>query len=179
MALRLDETLEAFIYKIITNKEIMEIMQLPLILDTDTEEIINKKRKLLIDHYIIKSSQAPKSLSLPKKEIEIEGQKYNKYGNYAIAVNLAQSLGLSSYVFGNPEIDIFVYYDNTNMKDVFKLIDLISDCFVGQNITLNTKEGKEVIRNIKSEGQTSQVAIINNFERIGLRFSFYANLYKI
>lgn len=179
MSLRLNETLEAFISKIITNKEIMDILQLPLILDTDSEEIKAKKRKLLIDNYIVKSSQAPKSLSSPRKEIEIDGVKYNKYGNYSIAINLAQSLGLSSYVFGNPEIDIFIYYDNTNMKDVFRLIDLISDCFVGQNIVLNTKEGKQMIRNIKSEGQTSQVAIINNFERIGLRFSFYANLYKI
>ena len=179
MSLRLDETLEAFIYKMITNKEIMDILQLPLILDTDTEDVIKKKRDLLIDNYIVKSSQAPKSLSLPRKEIEIEGVKYNKYGHYSIGVNLAQSLGMSSYVFGNPEIDIFIYYDNTNMKDVFKLIDLISNCFVNQDIVLNTEDGKQFIRNIKSEGQTSQVAIINNFERIGLRFSFYANLYKI
>ncbi len=179
MSLRLDETLEAFIYKMVTNEKIMNILQLPLILETDSDEIKMKKRKLLIDNYIVKSSQAPKSLSSPRKEIEIDGKKYNKYGNYSIGVNLAQSLGLSSYVFGNPEIDIFVYYDNTNMKDVFKLIDLISDCFVGQDIVLNTEDGKQMIRNIKSEGQTSQVAIINNFERIGLRFSFYASLYKI
>ena len=39
-------------------------------------------------------------------------------------------------------------------------------------------ENKEFIREIKCEGITSQVAIINNYERVGIRFSFYATLYK-
>ena len=52
MSLRLDETLEAFIYKMITNEKIMNILQLPLILETDSDEINIKKRKILIDNKI-------------------------------------------------------------------------------------------------------------------------------
>ena len=177
--LRLDATLEAFKNKIITNKEIMDIMGLPVILPTDTEDIIKKKKVLLIDKYITKSSQNPESLSSPRKPIEIDGIKYDKYGCYRLALTLAQSLALDSYVFGNPQLDIFIYYDNTSMDRTFELLDLLSDMFVGQRLTVETKEGKEFIRDIKSEGQLSQTAMINNFERTGLRLSFYANLYKI
>ena len=43
---------------------------------------------------------------------------------------------------------------------------------------VETENDKQFIRELKCEGITSQVAIINNYERIGIRFSFYANLYK-
>ena len=35
-----------------------------------------------------------------------------------------------------------------------------------------------MLKEIKCEGITSQVSMINNYERIGIRFSFYATLYK-
>ena len=44
MALRINETLEAFIDKIIANKEIMDILQLPIITSEDTPEIKIKKK---------------------------------------------------------------------------------------------------------------------------------------
>lgn len=179
MALRLDATLEAFKNKIITNKEVMDILGLPTILKTDDENTIKQKKKLLIDKYITKSSQNPESLSKPVKPLVFDGVKYDKYGKFRIALTLAQSLGMDSYVFGNPQLDIFIYYDNTNMDNLFKLLDLLSDMFVGQNLEIETEEGKSFIRQIQSEGQLSQTAIINNFERTGLRLSFYANLYKI
>ena len=59
MSLRIDETLEAFVSKIISNKEIMNILKLPTINQEDTLEIKKKKRKLLIDKVITKSSQEP------------------------------------------------------------------------------------------------------------------------
>lgn len=179
MALRLDATVEAFKNKIITNQEIMDILGLPTILPTDTENIIKQKKKLLIDKYITKSSQNPQSLSSQRKMIEIDGKKYSNYGKYRLSLTLAQSLGMDSYVFGNPQLDIFIYYDNTDMENLFKVLDLLSNLFVGQNLEVETEEGKNFIRQIKSEGQLSQTAIINNFERTGLRLSFYANLYKI
>jgi hypothetical protein len=43
---------------------------------------------------------------------------------------------------------------------------------------VETEEEKQFIRELKCEGITSQVAIINNYERVGMRFSFYATLYK-
>ena len=64
------------------------------------------------------------------------------------------------------------------MDNVFKLLDLISDEFSGKDLTVELNDGKQILKNIKCEGITSQVAMINNYERIGIRFSFYATLYK-
>lgn len=179
MSLRIDETLEAFIDRIIKNQRIMDIMRLPTILDTDTEEIKVKKRKLIIDKAIQKTAQEPYELNKKFPEIEINKIKYKDYGKVRLTVSLAQSIKMNSYVFGNPQIDIYLYYDNTENIDVFKLLDLISDEFSGQQLEVQTEEGKQMIKEIKCEGLTSQTAIINNFERIGIRFSFYANIYKI
>lgn len=178
MSLRSDETLEAFIDKIIRNNKIMDILKLPTILDTDSKEVINKKRKMLIDKAISKSSQEPYELGKDFPEIEIDGKKYKDYGKIRLTVSLAQSIKMKSYLFGNPQIDINIYYDNTKIDNTFKLLDLISDEFSGQNLEVKLENGKQIIRELKCEGITSQVAIINNYERLGIRFSFYATLYK-
>lgn len=179
MSLRSNETLEAFVNKIITNKDIMDILNLPTILKTDTEEVKKQKRKRLIDKAIVKSSQEPMELGKDFPEVVIDGVKYNNYGKVRIAISLAQSIKTGSDLFGNPQVDISIYYDNTNMDNVFKLLDLISDEFSGQNLTVELDGKKEMVKNLKCEGITSQVAMINNYERIGIRFSFYATLYKI
>ena len=178
MSLRSEETLEAFIDKITRNKDIMDILNLPTILSTDTDEIKNKKRKMLIDKVIVKSAQEPVELNKKMPEVEIDGITYKNYGDIRLTVSLAQSIKTGSYLFGNPQVDIYVYYDNTKMKNVFKLLDLISDEFSGQNLTVKIDEDKQMIKDIKCEGITAQVASINNFERVGIRFSFYATLYK-
>ena len=177
MSLRSEETLEAFVDRITRNKEIMDILKLPTILDTDEENIKNKKRKIAIDKVIVKSAQEPTELNKKFPEIEFDGIKYKDYGDIRITVALVQSIKTGSYLFGNPQIDIDIYYDNT--KDVpFKLLDLISDEFSGQTLTVKFGDEKQMIKNIKCEGITSQMAIINNYERVGIRFSFYATLYK-
>lgn len=178
MSLRSEETLEAFIDKITRNKDIMDILKLPTILSTDTDEIKNKKRKMLIDKVIVKSAQEPVELNKKMPEVEIDGITYKNYGDIRLTISLAQSIKTGSYLFGNPQLDIYVYYDNTKMKNVFKLLDLISDEFSGQNLTVKIDEDKQMIKDIKCEGITAQVASINNFERVGIRFSFYATLYK-
>lgn len=179
MALRIDDTLEAFVQKIITNKEIMNILKLPTINQEDSDQIKNKKRVLLIDKVITKSAQEPYELNKKFPEVEIEGDKYKDYGKIRMTVSLASSIKMNSDIFGNPQVDINIYYDNTNMKDTFKLLDLISDLFSGITMEVQTDNNKEFIRQLKCEGITSQVAIINNYERVGMRFSFYATLYKI
>lgn len=177
MSLRSEETLEAFINRIVTNKDIMDILKLPTILKTDSEAIRNKKRKAVIDKAIVKSAQEPVELNKKFPEIEIDGIKYQNYGEIRMTLALAQSIKTGSYLFGNPQVDINIYYDNT--KGVpFKLLDLISDEFSGQTLKVEVEDGKQIIKNIKCEGITSQVAIINNYERVGIRFSFYATLYK-
>lgn len=178
MSLRIDDTLEAFINRIIVNEEIMNILKLPTIKETDTKEIKNKKRKLLIDKAISKSAQEPYELGKRFSEVEIDGIKYKDYGEIRITVSLAASIKTDSYLFGNPQVDINIYYDNTKMENVFKLFDLISNLFSGISMSIETNDSKEFIRELKCEGITSQVAIINNYERVGIRFSFYATLYK-
>lgn len=178
MSLRSDEMLEAFINKMIRNKDIMDILKLPTILKTDTDEIINKKRKVLINKVIVKSSQEPTELNKKFPEVTIDDVKYKDYGETRITVSLAQSIKTNSYLFGNPQVEINVYYDNTKMLNVFKLLDLISDEFSGQDLCVKIDDEKHMIKHIKCEGITAQVAIINNYERVGIRFSFYATLYK-
>lgn len=178
MSLRIDETLEAFVSKIISNKEIMNILKLPTINQEDTLEIKKKKRKLLIDKVITKSSQEPSELGKEFPEVIINKEKYKNYGEIRVTVSLAQSIKMKSYLFGNPQVDINIYYDNTKMENVFKLLDLISDEFSGQDLIININENKQILKQLKCEGITSQVAIINNYERVGIRFSFYATVYK-
>lgn len=178
MSLRANSIIEAFISKIIKNEEIMNILNLPTIYDSDTAEIKFKKRKHLINKVILKSAQNPYELAKNFPEIEIDGKKYNKYGKKRLNISLAQSIKTNSYLFGNPQIDINIYYDNTEMDDVFNLLDLISDEFSGKDLVVDIGNEKQMIKEIKCEGITSQVAIINNYERVGIRFSFYATVYK-
>lgn len=178
MSLRSEETMEAFINKITRNPEIMNILNLPTILKTDTEEIKLQKRKRVIDKVIVKSSQEWTELAKKFPDVVIDGITYSNYGKTRISISMAQSIKTHSYLFGNPQVDINIFYDNTNMKNIFKLLDLISDEFSGQDLIVDLGNEKQMLKEIKCEGITSQVSMINNYERIGIRFSFYATLYK-
>ena len=178
MSLRSEETMEAFINKITRNPEIMNILNLPTILKTDTEEIKLQKRKRDIDKVIVKSSQEWTELAKKFPDVVIDGITYSNYGKTRISISMAQSIKTHSYLFGNPQVDINIFYDNTNMENIFRLLDLISDEFSGQNLVVDLGNEKQMLKEIKCEGITSQVSMINNYERIGIRFSFYATLYK-
>lgn len=178
MSLRSDTTLEAFIERIVSNEKIMNIMKLPTIYSTDSEEIINQKRNILINNFISKTAQVPYELGTSFEDVEIDGVTYSEFGKIRITVSLAQSIKLNHDLFGNPQVDINIYYDNTEMNNVFKLLDLISDEFSGQDLIIRMENEKTFIKNIRCEGQTAQTSIINNYERVGLRFSFFATLYK-
>jgi len=179
MALRSNETLEAFVDKLSRNNEIMNIMNLPTVLDTDADDIIKQKRKKAIDKVIVKSAQEPTELGKKFAPVIFDNFTYSDFGKIRLNIALTQSIKLNNDVFGNPQVDINVYYDNTNMKNIFRLFDLISDEFSGKNLVVKTAEGKQTIRNLRCEGITSQVAMVNNYERVGIRFSFFATLYKI
>ena len=178
MSLRSEETMEAFINKIIQNPEIMNILNLPTILKTDTEEVKLQKRKRVIDKVIVKSSQEWTELAKKFPDVTIGGVTYSDYGKTRISISMAQSIKMNSYLFGNPQVDINIYYDNTNMENIFRLLDLISDEFSGQDLIVDLGNERQMLKEIKCEGITSQVSMINNYERIGIRFSFYATLYK-
>lgn len=178
MSLRADDTLEAFINRIIHNKKIMDIMHLPVISLNDSEELISEKRVVLIDKFITKTAQVPFELEATYEDVEIDNVIYSDYGKIRITIAFAQSIKTNHDLFGNPQVDINIYYDNTEMDNIYKLFDLISDEFSGQDLIINVGEQKSFIRNIRCEGQTAQTAIINNYERAGIRFSFFATLYK-
>ena len=178
MSLRSEETMEAFINKITQNSEIMNILNLPTILKTDAEEVKKQKRKRIIDKVIVKSSQEWTELAKKFPDVTIEGVTYSDYGKIRISISMAQSIKMNSYLFGNPQVDINIFYDNTNMENIFRLLDLISDEFSGQNLVVDLGNERQMLKEIKCEGITSQVSMINNYERIGIRFSFYATLYK-
>lgn len=178
MALNAENTLEAFVDRLSRNSEIMDILKLPTIKDSDTDTVKNKKRKLLIDKVISKTAQVPQELGKDFPEVTINNVKYKGYGKIRITVAFAASIKMNSYLFGNPQVEINVYYDNTNMDNVLKLFDLISDEFSGQNIEIKINNESGILRQLKCEGITAQVAIINNYERVGIRFSYYATVYK-
>ena len=178
MSLRADATLEAFINRIIKNESIMNILKLPVIEKEDNQDLIDEKRKVLIDKFISKTAQVPYELGSKFPTVTINDIKYSDYGKIRLTVSFAQSIKTNHDLFGNPQVDINIYYDNTEMNNIFKLLDLLSDEFSGQDLKIITENEKSFIRNIRCEGQTSQTAMINNYERIGLRFSFYATLYK-
>lgn len=178
MSLRSEQIMEAFINKITQNPEIMNILNLPTILKTDTDEIKLQKRKRIIDKVIVKSSQEWTELAKKFPDVTIEGVTYSDYGKIRISISMAQSIKMNSYLFGNPQVDINIYYDNTNMENIFRLLDLISDEFSGQDLIVELGNERQMLKKIKCEGITSQVSMINNYERIGIRFSFYATLYK-
>lgn len=181
MGLRSDATLEAFINRIIRNEEMMEILKLPLIKPTDSEEIIDEKRKVLINKFVSKTAQIPNLLDSNFEEKVIDGEIYADYGKMRLTISFSTDIKLHHDLFGNPQVDILIYYDNTeiNDNDAYKLLDLISDEFSGKDLEVQADEGKTFIRNIRNEGVITQTPIINNYERVGLRFSFYATLYKL
>ena len=123
MALNAANTLEAFVDRLSRNSEIMDILKLPTIKDSDTDTVKNKKRKLLIDKVISKTAQVPQELGKDFPEVTINNIKYKGYGKIRITVAFAASIKMNSYLFGNPQVEINVYYDNTNMDNVLKLFD--------------------------------------------------------
>lgn len=178
MALNAANILEAFVDRLSRNSEIMDILKLPTIKDSDTDTVKNKKRKLLIDKVISKTAQVPQELGKDFPEVTINNIKYKGYGKVRITVAFAASIKMNSYLFGNPQVEINVYYDNTNMDNVLKLFDLISDEFSGQDIEIKINNESGILKQLKCQGITAQVAIINNYERVGIRFSYYATVYK-
>ena len=178
MSLRSNATLEAFINRIINNRDIMNILKLPVINKNDTQEIIDAKRNILINNFVTKTAQVPYELGTSFEDVEIDGIKYSDFGKIRITVSFAQGIKLNHDLFGKPQVDINIYYDNTEINNIFKLLDLISDEFSGQDLIIELENEKNFIRNIRNEGQTAQTSIINNYERMGIRFSFFATVYK-
>lgn len=178
--LLISDTLEAVKKRIINNSKMMELMNLPVINKTDSEQIKNQKINQVIDRAITTTAQSPRALGEKVKPITIDGIVYDKYQEIRITLSIVQSNLTGSDIFGNPRLEINIYYDNNNPKDALKLIDLISNEFSSRDINVIWEEdGKEYVtqRELTCEGLVTQSANINNYERVGIRFSFFASHY--
>lgn len=175
------ETLEEVKRRIIYNSDIMKLMNLPVIEKDDSETIINQKINQVINRAITLTAQNPRPLGERLKPIEIDGIIYDKYEEIRMTISILQSNILGSDIFGNPRIEINIYYDNNNPKKALKILDLLSNEFSGKYLTIPwEKDGKKYItqRELTNDGMNTQTANINNYEKVGIRFSFYATQYS-
>ena len=113
------ETLEEVKRRIIYNSDIMKLMNLPVIEKDDSETIINQKINQVINRAITLTAQNPRPLGERLKPIEIDGIIYDKYEEIRMTISILQSNILGSDIFGNPRIEINIYYDNNNPKNRF------------------------------------------------------------
>ena len=90
----------------------MEILKLPVISKDDDQDLIDEKRHVLINKFISKTSQVPTDLEAKIQEKTINGITYSEHGKKRITVAFAQSIKLDHDLFGNPQVDINIYYDN-------------------------------------------------------------------
>lgn len=175
------ETLEEVKRRIIYNSDIMKLMNLPVIEKDDSETIINQKINQVINRAITLTAQNPRPLGERLKPIEIDSIIYDKYEEIRMTISILQSNILGSDIFGNPRIEINIYYNNNNPKKALKILDLLSNEFSGKYLTIPwEKDGKKYItqRELTNDGMNTQTANINNYEKVGIRFSFYATQYS-
>ena len=174
------ETLEEVKNRIICNSEIMKLMNLPVIEKDDDPKIVNQKINQVINKAITKTAQNPRALGEKVKPITINNITYDRYEEIRITISILQSNILGSDLFGNPRIEINVYYDNNNPDKALKIIDLISNEFSGKDLNIFWEENGHthlVTRELTNDGMVTQTANINNYEKVGIRFSFYATHY--
>ena len=179
--LLISETLDSIKNRIINNKKIMQLMNLPIIEKNDSEIIKNQKINQVINRVITTTAQNPRALGEKTKAITINDITYDKYEEIRITISIIQSAIINSDIFGNPRIEINIYYDNSNPNKALKLIDLLSNEFSGKKIDIvwEDDDGKVYVtqRELTCEGNTTQTANINNYEKVGIRFSFFATHY--
>lgn len=178
--LLINQTLESVKKRIIYNSKIMKLMNLPIIEKNDTDIIINQKINQVINKVITKTAQNPRALGEKTKPIIINGIKYDNYEEIRMTISIIQSALTGNEVFGNPRIEINIYYDNNNPDIALKILDLLSDEFSGKDLDVIWEDDNRKYvtkRELTCEGNTSQIPNINSYEKIGIRFSFYVTSY--
>lgn len=178
--LLISETLESIKKRIINNSEIMKLMNLPTISKEDDEVTRNQKINQVINKAITTTAQNPRALGEKIKPITIKDIVYDNYEEIRMTISMIQSASIGSDIFGNPRIEINIYYDNNNPKKALKILDLLSNEFSGKDIDVIWEENEvEYVtsRELTCEGLITQTANINNYEKMGIRFSFYVSHY--
>lgn len=179
--LLITETLESIFKRISENQKIMTLMGLPTVKYDDTEDIKKAKINKLIKKYVTKTAQNPTYLGEKVIPITIDKITYKDYGNIRVTISIIQGSSLSSDIFGNPKIEINVYYDNSNPDKALKILDTLSNEFSGKDLDVywEDEDNKTYLtkRELKCDALNTQSQNINNYEVVGIRFSFYASHY--
>lgn len=183
MGLHLADTLENVIELLAYNKEIMDIMKLPTLSKTDSEVIRNQKLNQAIKQCITKSAQNPQALGEKFEPVIIDGVTYADFGEIRIAVSTTQGITTLNPEFGRQKLDINIFYNNTTDTDkALKILDLISDLLsnIELKILWEDKEGKTCwLKRFLEDGIIlTQTAVINNYEKVGIRYMFYNSYYN-
>lgn len=178
--LLIKDTLEAVRERIMYNDKIMTLMNLPTLSKNDSEKVLNQKINQVIKQAITLTVQNPKTLGEPATPVKIGNKVYDKYLDTRMTISILQSNTLSGTIFGNPRIEINIYYDNSNPDNALKILDLLSNEFSGKDLNVVWEEDDKTYtraRELKCVGVITQNPNINNYETCGIRFSFYAPHY--
>lgn len=176
------ETIETVFKEIVKDKKIMEIMNLPAILDEDTIETRNKKEKLLKE-VILFSSESPVALgnnTIP--DIEIDGKLYTKNGKIRMTICNLQSLSASNDIFGRPRFEIDIYHLNEDTLKALEIIKRLVAKFSDKKIDVEWEDdnGYKHISptRIECAGTITNIPNVNFYEKSGVRFSYYSSYYS-
>lgn len=178
--LLIKDTLEAIRKRIMYNDKIMTLMNLPVLDKEDSEKVLNQKINQVIKRAITISVQNPKVLGEKATPVKIGNVVYDKYLDTRMTISILQSNTVGGTIFGNPRIEINIYYDNNNPDNALKILDLLSNEFSGKDLNIVWEEDGNVYtraRELKCVGVITQNPNINNYEVCGIRFSFYVSHY--
>ena len=183
MGLHLSETFDNIIEILSRNKKIMDLMDLPTVLPTDTAVIKAQKLNQVIKQCITKTAESPEALGEKMGSVKIGDTVYDKFGKIRMTISAAQSTALKVPEFGNQRIDICIYYNNqADSEKAIKILDLISDTLSNEELKVKWQDDEgnmhTMYRTLESGFLLSQIASIDNYERVGMRYFFYNSYYN-
>ena len=179
----LKETLEAVFREIVKDEKIMDIMNLPTIYDTDTEEIKTKKTNQLLKEVITFSSQNPIALgnnTIPS--VKIGEKEYKNPGKIRMTICNLQGTNLGSNIFGQPRIEINIYTLSEDSLKALEIIKRLTTKFSGRKIDVEWEDDNGYKHISPTEltciGAITPTPNINFYEKSGVRFSYYSSYYS-
>lgn len=165
------ETLNSFWNRITHNKEIMELMKLPVMDKNDSDEIRGIKEKIIRELVTKGTIQLKENLPAKPDTYEIDGIEYGPFGFIRITISLAPSEEARTDTFLKDQIEIAVHYERTQADNAFKIVDLIKKIFVNKYLSI---EGHNPRIITGGKNLTPQVTVAT-YEKIPIRFSYYAS----
>lgn len=179
--LLLRQTLNTIFDEIIRDEHIMKLMNLPTINDNDPIEINTKKTNQVIKRAITFSSENPGALGERFPKIKIGDNVYSDYGKIRMTICNMQSDDLGSDIFGRPRVEIAIYHLSEDTEKALEIINYLAKKFSRRKIEIEWTDDagfKHIsYRELTCRGIITQVPNINNYEKSGIRFSYFASYY--